>query len=139
VPSEPSGLAVRVSANDPALQSAILLACSGAKTAAVTRKWFKDEPPQVRQLRAHGVKSGLVTISVCGNDAGFAAVLHNCATHDCEKDGVLPAADRFIRTKLAARIVGTLKAVRSAAPTARVVLIIHDEGGPGTLCALSAR
>jgi hypothetical protein len=108
---------------DSRLETPVLLACSGAKTAAITSGTFKTEPPQIQQLRALREKGEIITITIGGDDAQFANVLKNCAIHDCERDGVLPAADKFIRQKLRARLVNTLAAIKSAAPKARLILV----------------
>jgi lysophospholipase L1-like esterase len=90
-------------------------ACSGAKVADVTNT----------QLSALSASTAYVTISVGGNDAGFADVLTECATPwwagDC--NGAIDDAQAFINTTLPGRL-GTLYAsIRSKAPNAKVVVV----------------
>jgi lysophospholipase L1-like esterase len=90
-------------------------ACSGAKVADVS----------TTQLSALSASTAYVTISVGGNDAGFADVLTECATPwwagDC--DGAIDDAQAFIDNTLPGRL-GTLYAsIRSKAPNARVVVV----------------
>jgi lysophospholipase L1-like esterase len=90
-------------------------ACSGAKVADVTNT----------QLSALSASTAYVTISVGGNDAGFADVLTECATPwwagDC--NGAIDDAQAFINTTLPGRL-GTLYAsIRSKAPHAKVVVV----------------
>lgn len=60
-------------------------ACSGANTRHVMTERFKNEDPQISHLTRLGKQVTLVTISVGGNDAGFAHVLKECIFNDgCE-------------------------------------------------------
>ena len=112
-----------VQAGDPKLTYPILFACSGAHTINVTTKGFKTEPSQIQQLKALHTKPGLITITIGGNNFNFADVLKDCAEVNCESDGVLPGADRYIRNYLGTAIVNTLKAIKAAAPQARLILV----------------
>ena len=90
-------------------------ACSGARVADVTNT----------QLSALGASTRYVTISVGGNDAGFADVLTECATPwwagDCNR--AIDKAQTFINTTLPGRL-GTLYAsIRAQAPNAEVVVV----------------
>ena len=66
-----------------------------------------------------------MTISVGGNDAGFADVLTECATPwwagDC--DGAIDDAQAFIDTTLPGRLSTLYASIRSKAPNARVVVV----------------
>ena len=90
-------------------------ACSGAKVADVTNT----------QLSALSASTAYVTISVGGNDAGFADVLTECATPwwagDC--DGAIDAAQAFITTTLPGRLNTLYASIRSKAPHAKVVVV----------------
>ncbi|MFI9331708.1 GDSL-type esterase/lipase family protein [Kitasatospora sp. NPDC052868] len=92
-------------------QTQINLACSGAVAANVFRasnggKSFKGEAPQADQLAAVAAQNNvkLITLSIGGNDLGFADVIQACVTdylvwysycHDDQQDAVeakLPGA-----------------------------------------------
>ena len=98
------------------------LACSGAKTADVVNE-YQGQPAQVDALAALRPRPGLVTITIGGNDAGFATVLGACVLTDCVKAGVVAAADATILTTLPERLVSTYRAVEKAAPKARLVVV----------------
>lgn len=77
------------------------------------------------QLSALSGSTGLVTISVGGNDAGFADVLTECAlpawASDCH--GAIDGAQAFIAGQLAAQLTGLYDEIRAAAPAAQVVVV----------------
>jgi lysophospholipase L1-like esterase len=90
-------------------------ACSGAKIPDVTNN----------QLSALSSATRYVTISVGGNDAGFADVLTECATPwwagDC--NGAIDDARAFINNTLPGRLSTLYSSIRSKAPNARVVVV----------------
>jgi lysophospholipase L1-like esterase len=90
-------------------------ACSGAKVADVTNT----------QLSALTAATSYVSISVGGNDAGFADVLTECATPwwagDC--DGAIDQAQAFINNTLPGRLSALYASIRSKAPNAKVVVV----------------
>lgn len=90
-------------------------ACSGATTAAVTNN----------QLGALSSSTSYVTISVGGNDAGFADVLTECAQpgwmSDC--NGAIDDAQYIINNVLPGRLATLYSAIRSRAPYAVVVVV----------------
>ena len=90
-------------------------ACSGAKIPDVTNT----------QLGALSSATRYVTISVGGNDAGFADVLTECATPwwagDC--NGAIDEARAFINNTLPGRLSTLYSSIRSKAPNARVVVV----------------
>lgn len=90
-------------------------ACSGAKISDVTNT----------QLSALSSTTRYVTISVGGNDAGFADVLTECATPwwagDC--DEAIDAAQAFIRNTLPGRLTTLYSSIRSRAANAKVVVV----------------
>jgi lysophospholipase L1-like esterase len=106
------------------------LACSGATLAEVTdrddRRAERDRRPSqlMRFARIGGVK--LVTVTIGGNDVGFAGVLRRCATHlRCDRYYAAHGHDR-LRARidaLAARLPALYAAVRRAAPAARVAVV----------------
>ena len=90
-------------------------ACSGATIPDVTST----------QLGALSSDIRYVTLSVGGNDAGFADVLTECATPwwagDC--DGAIDEAQAFINGPLPGRLATLYSSVRSRATTAKVVIV----------------
>jgi lysophospholipase L1-like esterase len=90
-------------------------ACSGAKVADVTNT----------QLSALSVQTSYVTVSVGGNDAGFADVLTECAmpwwAGDC--DGAIDQAQAFINNTLPGRLSSLYASIRSKAPSAKLVVV----------------
>ncbi len=90
-------------------------ACSGARIADVTNT----------QLSALSASTSYVTISVGGNDAGFADVLTECAmpwwAGNC--DAAVNSAQSFINNTLPGRLSTLYAAIRAKAPNARVVVV----------------
>jgi len=75
------------------------IACSGATSKALRRR-YNEEPPQLRQLRLVPGHVDLVTVTIGGNDIGFARVLADCFLSDCVLDGALARARTRIRKQL---------------------------------------
>jgi lysophospholipase L1-like esterase len=90
-------------------------ACSGATTDDVLAS----------QIPALQVETDLVTITIGGNDAGFAPVLETCtfAQSDNTCIGAVDAAEAYVRTVLPGRLTRTYTTIRRAAPRARVVVL----------------
>ena len=90
-------------------------ACSGATVADVTNT----------QLSALSSSTTQVSISVGGNDAGFADVLTECAqpgwASDC--DGAIDDAQAIVNTTLPGRLSTLYSSIRSKAPNAKVVVV----------------
>ena len=90
-------------------------ACAGARVADVTNT----------QLGALSASTSYVTISVGGNDAGFADVLTECATPwwagDC--NGAIDDAQYFINNTLPGRLSTLYASIRAKAPNAKVVVV----------------
>src|SRR6476660_9515260 len=90
-------------------------ACSGATITDVTNT----------QLSALTAATNYVSISVGGNDAGFADVLTECAQpgwmSNC--DGAINTAQSFINATLPSRLATLYSGIRSRAPYARVVVV----------------
>jgi lysophospholipase L1-like esterase len=106
------------------------LACSGATLAEVTegddRRVERDRrSSQVARLaRIVGVR--LVSVTIGGNDAGFARVLRRCATHlRCDRYYTAGGHDRLKARigALAARLPAAYTAIRRAAPAARFAVV----------------
>ena len=90
-------------------------ACSGATVANVTST----------QLSALTTSTTQVSISVGGNDAGFAAVLTECAqpgwASDC--NGAIDGAQAIINGSIPGRLSTLYASIRSKAPNAKVVVV----------------
>lgn len=90
-------------------------ACSGATVADVTST----------QLPALSSTTRYVSISVGGNDAGFADVLTECAQpgwmSDC--NGAIDGAQAFVDGTLPSRLATLYSGIRSKAPNAKVTVV----------------
>jgi lysophospholipase L1-like esterase len=99
-------------AHSPA--SYVSVACSGAKTTDVN----------ANQLSALNSATTLVSISIGGNDVGFAGVMQDCvlySTSTCVSE--VNAAENTARTQLPGRLDTTYNGIRNRAPNARVVVL----------------
>lgn len=116
----------------PSLNSASLglaltfRACSGARVADVTNT----------QLSALSSSTSYVTISVGGNDAGFADVLTECAQpgwmSDC--NGAIDGAQYIINNTLPSRLSTLYASIRSRAPYAKVIVVGYPRIFQGEDC-----
>lgn len=106
------------------------VACSGAKVPDVMNN-------QIGRLTA---TTASVTVSVGGNDAGFANVITACARpwpYTCWAE--IDNANYFIRNTLPGRLNTLYSAIRSRAPNARVVVVGYPRVFNGEECNLLAR
>lgn len=90
------------------------VACSGAKTTDVT----------ANQLSALSSSTTLVSITVGGNDLGFARIMEDCVlygTDTCVSD--INAAENVARTQLPGWLDKTYNGISSHAPNAHVVVV----------------
>lgn len=89
-------------------------ACSGATTDDVRKN----------QLGVLGSDTGLVTISIGGNDVGFSHILSTCklGSEDSCAEAVSTAEATF-RTDLPPKLTTTYAEIRRAAPRARLVVL----------------
>jgi lysophospholipase L1-like esterase len=94
------------------------LACSGARTKALTES-YKGQRPQLDELPAG---AEVVTITIGGNDVGFAQVLKNCVFRNCVRSGRLERARREI-TELARRLIGVYKSVQGRLEAGQLVVV----------------
>ncbi|EWT00786.1 hydrolase [Intrasporangium oryzae NRRL B-24470] len=103
-------------------------ACSGATVADVTNT----------QLSALTSSTAYVTISVGGNDAGFANVLTTCAQPSWASDcyGAIDKAQSFITTTLPGRLATLYSAIRSRASAAKVIVVGYPRIFNGEDCNL---
>jgi lysophospholipase L1-like esterase len=111
-------------ANANAPSSFAFVACSGAVTSDVLNN----------QVSAVTSDTSLVTISIGGNDAGFASVMTDCnlgSDSTCVSRN--QQAQNFARTTLPARLDNVYTQIRNRAPGARVVVLgyphIYQLGG----------
>jgi len=90
-------------------------ACSGATVADVTNT----------QLSALASSTAYVSISVGGNDAGFAGVLTECAQPGWMSDctGAIDGAQNIINNTLPSRLRTLYSSIRTKAPNAKVVVV----------------
>ena len=101
-------------------------ACSGATIADVTGS----------QLGALTTSTTHVTLSVGGNDAGFADVLTECAmpgwASNC--NGAIDAAQSFVNNVLPGKLATLYTSIRSKAPNAKVVIVGYPRIFQGADC-----
>lgn len=89
-------------------------ACSGAVTTDVTNN----------QLGPLNSSTGLVSISIGGNDAGFSDVMTTCVTgSDSTCVDRVNQAENYARNTLPGRLNTTYNAIRAKAPNAKVVVL----------------
>ena len=115
----------RLIARDRAGTSLTFRACSGATTSTVTSE----------QLGSLSASTNIVTITVGGNDAGFAPIITSCALPwpwSCE--GELTTAEGFIRNTLPGRLTTLYNAIRSRAPNARLIVLGYPRLFMGVDC-----
>ena len=110
----------------------VSVACSGAITADVISS----------QVAALSTSTTLVSITIGGNDAGFASVMETCVlslTSSCLR--AVAAAETFIASQLPARLEATLQAIRAHAPSAKIVVLgypdLYDLSKSGSCLGLS--
>jgi lysophospholipase L1-like esterase len=105
-------------------------ACSGATTGDVLAS----------QLGSLSSGTDLVTITVGGNDTGWARVVQQCAyPYPWTCDAQIAAAEAFIRDQLPAKLHAVYDAVESAAPNARVVVLGYPRLFNGEQCNVVTR
>jgi len=103
-------------------------ACSGATVADVTNS----------QLSALSAANAYVTISVGGNDAGFASVLTTCAQPSWLSNctGAVDRAQGYIKNTLPGSLATLYASIRAKAPNAKVVVVGYPRIFNGTDCNL---
>ena len=104
-------------------------ACSGAKVADV-----------LNQLGSLNASTAFVTVSVGGNDAGFADVITRCALPwpwTCTNE--ITGANTYIRNTLPGSLDSLYSQIRAKAPNARVVVVGYPRLFNGEECNAGAR
>jgi lysophospholipase L1-like esterase len=119
-------------ANSPA--SFVSVACSGATTADVLAS----------QVSALSASTTLVSITIGGNDAGFASVMETCVLHSTSTCvNAVKTAETFVAGQLPARLDSTLQAIAADAPNAKVVVLgypdLYDLSKSGSCIGLSTQ
>jgi hypothetical protein len=94
-------------------QQLTFLACSGATTADVRTSQIPSVPPDTR----------LVTITVGGDDVGFASVLGACSAGAPPCETLIADGLAAIQQVLPARIDATFAAIKAQAPSAGLVVL----------------
>lgn len=119
-------------ANSPATFTSV--ACSGATTADVLAS----------QVSALSAGTTLVSITIGGNDAGFASVMETCvlaSTSSCLN--AVAKAEAFVASQLPTLLTKTLTTIRADAPSATVVVLgypdLYDLSRSSTCIGLSTR
>jgi lysophospholipase L1-like esterase len=104
----------------------VLAACSGARTGDVT----------ANQLGSLNSGTEWVTVTIGGNDAGFADVITECAlpgwASNC--NGKIDQAQRYINNTLKGRLNTVYDAVKSRAPNATVIVLGYPRLFMGVDC-----
>jgi len=119
-------------ANSPA--SFVSVACAGATTADV----------RASQVSALSASTTLVSITIGGNDAGFASVMETCVLSSTSRCvNAVKTADAFIAGQLPARLDTTLHTIAAHAPNAKVVVLgypdLYDLSRSGSCIGLSTQ
>ncbi|WP_026930899.1 SGNH/GDSL hydrolase family protein [Glycomyces tenuis] len=105
-------------------------ACSGATTTDLI-----DD-----QLGGLSASTDLVTVTVGGNDTGWASVIQQCAyPYPLTCDAQIDEAERYIREDLPGRLAAAYEAVASAAPNAEVIVLGYPRLFNGEECNVITR
>ena len=114
--------------------SFVSVACAGATTSDVISS----------QVSALSASTTLVSITIGGNDAGFAGIMETCvlaSTSSCVN--AVSNAEAFVTTTLPGRLSTTLQTIRADAPGAKIVVLsypdLYDLSKSGTCIGLSTR
>jgi lysophospholipase L1-like esterase len=86
------------------------VACSGAKTGDIVNS----------QAAAANTSTNLVTLTIGGNDVGFTNLIIACTTFGCQSQ--IDSSNSQITNQLPAKLDAAYAAIRSHAPSARVVV-----------------
>jgi lysophospholipase L1-like esterase len=110
------------------------LACSGAKTADITAPYGGQEA-QTALLAALRPRPEVVTITIGGNDVGFAPVLGACFGGDCLSQ--ITASEKAMVNTLPGLLAQTYRAVEAADPRARLVVVGYPRLFPSDPAAVT--
>ena len=117
---------------------AVHTACSGATIDNITTTGQNGESPQIARVSSN---ANLVTVTIGGNDAGFASVLTRClnplsgSCEDYYTQGDANDEDNLIDS-LEPKLAAAYTAIKNKAPYARVVALTYPSiFKPGTTCS----
>jgi hypothetical protein len=127
----PAGWPRVVARQDPAIVLTAHIACSGATSRALRHR-SDEEPPQLRQLSSLPRPADLVTITIGGNDIGFARVLADCYVSDCVLDRGLARARTRIRRTLPRTLARDYRSLVTADPHGTVLVVGYPRLFPGS-------
>jgi lysophospholipase L1-like esterase len=96
------------------------IACSGATTEALTGT-FKGQPPQLEALQKLSPK--IVTVTIGGNDIGFASTLQDCRFNDCVRSGKLAYTASAIESARGYLPLYYEKIAKAAGTGSRVIVV----------------
>jgi lysophospholipase L1-like esterase len=103
------------------------LACSGAKAAEVIRDRAGGQPERRHSQVGRIVGApAVITLTIGGNDVGFANVLRDCVVVDCRHKYDKPSGDvlaQRIDDLVRETLPPVYQAIRAAAPKSRVVVV----------------
>lgn len=115
----------------PAIRLDLFAACSGATTDALHDS-FKNDPPQLTQLRDLDTPPDVVTITIGGNDAGFSNVIASCFAWKCFWTGN-DKIERNLITKILPDVLSAnYEAVKAASPHSRIVVVGYPDVFPSS-------
>jgi hypothetical protein len=90
------------------------VACSGAKTSDV----------KASQISALTTSTTLASITIGGNDAGFASLMETCVlSSDSSCQTAVTNAENYARNTLPGNLNSTFSAMRAKAPSAKIVVL----------------
>jgi lysophospholipase L1-like esterase len=94
------------------------VACSGATTSDVLGS----------QVSALSAGTTIVSITIGGNDAGFASIMQTCVLQsDSACLAAISGAESFVASQLPGRLDATLQTIHTHAPSARVVVLDYPD------------
>jgi lysophospholipase L1-like esterase len=113
------------------------IACSGATIANLTTTSLNGEQPQISQMYT---RSELVTVTIGGNDAGFAKVLTKCLTTPTSCESYYNADnddnEYTLIDSLRPELTAAYTEMRERAPDAKIVAVTYPNiFQPGATCA----
>lgn len=151
IPDQVSASCARSNANYPSLVAASLqpasftdVSCSGATTADMNRSQtgIPFGPPPPPQLDALSASTTLVTLTIGGNDIGFAGIGTTCALFSvllpigapCEAHYTAGGSDQLQAAiaVTAPSVASTLAAIHRRAPNAKVLVVGYPDLLPAT-------
>jgi lysophospholipase L1-like esterase len=106
------------------------IACSGAEISALTNT-FKTEPAQIKQLKALPVPQ-VITLTLGGNDIGFASILQDCFIGNCVNDAKSAEFNITRKGGLTDALTKAYEAIEQARPKSRLLVVGYPNIFPTT-------